>query len=56
MNFQNLVERLYEMFLNTHKNEVEEFIESKNPKSPADVEHWIQQWTYHNDKKWFPDA
>ncbi len=56
MDFQSLVERLHEMFPNKNKSEVEEYIESKNPKSAADVEHWLQEYTYHNTKNWFPHA
>jgi hypothetical protein len=50
IDFNNLRERLREMFPNQHKSEVEQFIESKNPKSASDVEHWMQQWTYSNEK------
>jgi hypothetical protein len=50
INFESLQERLREMFPNQYKTEVEQFIESKNPKSASDVEHWIQQWTYSNEK------
>ena len=56
MDFQSLVERLREMFPNTYKSEIEQFIISKNPQSAADVEHWQQQWTYHNNKDWLPNA
>jgi hypothetical protein len=56
MDFQSLVERLREMFPNQYKSDIEEFILSKNPKSTADIEHWIQQYTYHNNKNWFPNA
>ena len=50
MDFQSLVERLREMFPNQYKSDIEEFINSKNPKTAADVEHWLQQWTYHNHR------
>ena len=50
IDFDSLRERLREMFPNQHKSEVEQFIESKNPKSASDVEHWMQQWTYSNEK------
>ena len=47
---ESLRERLREMFPNQYKSEIEQFIESKNPKSASDVEHWMQQWTYSNEK------
>jgi len=50
IDFNSLRERLREMFPNQYKTEVEQFIESKNPTSASDVEHWIQQWTYSNEK------
>ena len=54
--FQTMMERLREMFPNQYRSDIEEFILSKNPKSAADVEHWQQQWTYHNNKDWLPNA
>lgn len=29
-----------------YQSEIESFILSKNPKTTADVEHWIQVYTY----------
>ena len=29
-----------------YQSEIEEFVASKNPKSAADVEHWIQVFNY----------
>ncbi len=54
MNWQNLVERLQEMFPQQYRTELEQYIASKNPKTAADVEHWQQQYTYGNNK--FPYA
>ena len=31
-----------------HQNEVERYIISKNPKTPGDVEYWLQQYYYEN--------
>ena len=50
IDFKSLKERLQEMFPNQYARDVEEFISSKDPKSAADVEHWMQQWTYHNNR------
>lgn len=50
MAWQSLVRRLNDIFISKEKNEVEQYILSKNPKTCADVEHWLQQWTYHNHK------
>jgi hypothetical protein len=50
IDFNSLRERLREMFPTQHKSDVEQFIASKNPKSAADVEHWIKQWTYGKEK------
>ena len=33
-------------FASQYQSEIEEFIASKNPKSAADVEHWIQVYNY----------
>jgi hypothetical protein len=48
IDFESLKERLREMFPNQYKNEVDQYIESKNPKNAAEVEYWLQQFTYHN--------
>lgn len=52
MDFRSLAERLQNLFQNTYKNELEEYITSKNPKTAADVEHWLQQYTYNTTKNW----
>lgn len=56
MDFQSLLERLQEMFPQQYQSDIEEFINSKDPKSAADVEHWMQEYTYHNNKNWLPNA
>jgi hypothetical protein len=48
IDFESLKERLKEMFPNQYKSEVDQYIESKNPKNAAEVEHWLQQFTYQN--------
>lgn len=55
MSFSNLVERLHEMFPKS-KSDLEIYIESKEPKNAADVEHWLQQYTYNKNQDWFPNA
>jgi hypothetical protein len=50
MNFESIMERLQKMFSKREKNEVEQYIESKNPKTAADVEYWLQQYTYQTVK------
>ena len=50
IDFESLKERLREMFPNQYKTDVEQYIESKQPKCAADVEHWIQQWNYSNQR------
>lgn len=50
IDFTNLTERLQEIFPNQYKSDLEQYIESKNPKSAADVEHWNQQWNYSNQR------
>jgi hypothetical protein len=54
MDCDSLVKRLKDCF--TYKSDVENYIESKNPKTAADVEHWLQQYTYHDQKNWLPNA
>ncbi len=48
IDFESLKERLKEMFPNQYKSELDLYIESKNPKNAAEVEHWLQQFTYQN--------
>jgi hypothetical protein len=50
MDWNGLVERLHEMFPKQGKSDLEQYIESKNPQNGADVEHWLQQWTYHTHR------
>jgi hypothetical protein len=54
MYFNSLVQRLQNCF--THKSDVEQYIESRNPKTAADVEHLLQQYTYQNHKNWISNA
>lgn len=56
MSFSNLVERLHEMFPSQYKSELEQYIESKQPKNAADVEHLVQEYTYKTNNNWFPHA
>ena len=56
MDWNSLVERLQEMFPNRSKSDVEQYIESRNPKTAADVEHLLQQYTYQNHKNWISNA
>lgn len=46
LNWQQMLEKLQEMFARQSQNDIEYYINSKNPQTPADVEHWMQQWTY----------
>jgi len=55
MYYQSLTDYLHTLFACRSKTEVEQYIESKNPKSAADVEHWLQQWAYRTHKDWFPN-
>jgi hypothetical protein len=50
IDFESLKERLKEMFPNQYQNDVEQYIESRNPKTASDVEHLMQQWTYSKQK------
>jgi len=54
MDCQSLVKRLRDCF--TYKSDVEQYIESRNPKTAADVEHLLQQYTYQNHKNWISNA
>lgn len=54
MDCQSLVKRLQNCF--AYKSDVEKYIESKNPKNAADIEHWLQEYTYQNHKNWTPNA
>jgi hypothetical protein len=46
---------LRNLFTNSTKTDLEEYILSKNPKTAADVEHWLQQYTY-NTKNWMSNV
>jgi hypothetical protein len=50
IDFESIKERLREMFPNQYKSDIEQYIESKNPKNAADVEHYMKQWTYSSQK------
>ena len=41
-----MLDFLKNLFALQYQSDIEAFIESKNPKSPADVEHWIQVYMY----------
>jgi len=42
------LQKLINFLIPDNKSDIELFIESKNPKSAADVEHWI---TYYNHRR-----
>ena len=50
LNFASIKERLKAMFSTQFKTDIENYIESKNPKTAADVEHYMRQWTYSSQK------
>lgn len=54
MDCKSLVKRLQNCF--AHKSDVEQYIESRNPKTAADVEQLLQQYTYQNHKNWISNA
>ncbi len=54
MDCRSLAKRLRDCF--AYKSDVERYIESKNPKTAADVEHWLQEYTYHTKQDWFTNA
>jgi hypothetical protein len=54
MDCTSLVKRLQNYF--TYKSDIEEYIESRNPKNAADVEHLMQQYTYQARNNWIPNA
>jgi hypothetical protein len=54
MDCKSLVKRLQNCF--TYKSDVEQYIESRNPKTAADVEHLLQQYTHQNHKNWISNA
>jgi hypothetical protein len=48
MDWTSLIERLREMFPRYRpQSDIERYIESRQPKSTADVEQLIKQYTYH---------
>jgi len=55
MNFQGLIEHLHKL-LPKSRSDLEIYIESKDPKNAADIEHWLQQYTYKKHQDWFPNA
>jgi hypothetical protein len=50
IDFTSIKERLRKMFPDQYKTDIENYIESKNPKTAADVEHYMRQWTYNDQK------
>jgi hypothetical protein len=45
----HLLKKILNFFIPDTKTDIELFIESKNPKSAADVEHWIQNYNYRRN-------
>jgi hypothetical protein len=41
-------ERVQEWFASSPSSELERFLVAKGAKTPADVEHWIREYTYKN--------
>jgi hypothetical protein len=41
-----LLKKILNVFIPDTKTDIELFIESKQPKTTADVEHWIQVYNY----------
>lgn len=48
MDCKSILMRLRESF--RPKSALEQYIESKNPKTGGDIDHWLRQWTYSNHK------
>lgn len=46
-----MLDFLKNLFVSSHQSDIEEFVASKNPKTPADVEHWIKVYTYGHAEK-----
>lgn len=47
-NIYKIIERLAEMFpQQDYQSRLEQFIVSRNPQSPADVDHWERQFNYN---------
>ena len=48
MDWTSLIERLREMFPRYRpQSDIEHYVESKQPKNAADVEHYIRQYLYN---------
>ncbi len=48
MDRNSLMERLQEMFSSYRsKSDIEQYVESKQPKTAADVEHYMKQYIYN---------
>jgi len=45
LDWQQMLQKLQEIFPGQYQNDIEYYIISKNPQTPADVEHWMQEWT-----------
>ncbi len=50
LDWQQMLKKLQEMLPGQPQNDIEYYITSKNPQTPADVEHWMQQWTYKTQR------
>ena len=54
--FSNLFERIQKMLesfkhANTYMSDLDKYITSKYPQSPAEIEHWIKEYD-HQQKGW----
>ena len=48
MDCTSLVERLYKLLSRRRsQSDIERYVESKQPKTAADVEHYMKQYMYH---------
>ena len=45
----NCLQKIINFLTPDYKSDIELFIESKNPKTTADVEHLIKQYTYRRN-------
>jgi hypothetical protein len=47
-NLREMMERVWEWLSRRPQTDLEKYLILKGAKSPADVEHWIREYTYKN--------
>jgi len=48
-----MLTKIIQWFANKQMNEIDQYISSRNPKSPADIDRIINEFNYKRSLHWF---